>query len=126
VIGGISSYKAAKARGARGWKLVGKTALGVAGGAIGGGTLKLLKGGYRIVKVGRLKGYNDRKGYWGVKYSKPRAKSKNRITRSLELHTPHNNHGWHIQKNRWSKNKGKWKRGKADWRKTIKKSKKWK
>ncbi|MFZ7751950.1 hypothetical protein ACO1DC_06470, partial [Bacillus velezensis] len=36
LIGGISSYKAAKAKGARGWRLVGSVALGAAGGAIGG------------------------------------------------------------------------------------------
>ncbi|MCM3313308.1 DNRLRE domain-containing protein [Bacillus sp. FSL K6-6483] len=42
VIGGISSYKAAKAKGAKGWKLFGATAGGAALGAIGGGKIKAI------------------------------------------------------------------------------------
>ena len=49
-IGGISSYKAARAKGARGWKLVGATAGGAALGAVGGVGLKAAKGWYNTAR----------------------------------------------------------------------------
>ncbi|MED4130763.1 RHS repeat-associated core domain-containing protein, partial [Shouchella miscanthi] len=48
--GGISSYKAARAKGARGWKLVGATAGGAALGAVGGVGLKAAKGWYNTAR----------------------------------------------------------------------------
>ncbi len=57
--GGVASYKAARAKGARGWKLVGATAGGAALGAVGGGFLKAGKGLY---KAGKLS-----KTYWNAK-----------------------------------------------------------
>ncbi|AFI30572.1 hypothetical protein BSB_26620 [Bacillus stercoris] len=74
---------------------------------------------YRIHKVGRIKGDKEKgRGYWGVIYSKKK-KTGRSIYRSLEWHTPHNNHGYHLQSNKFSRYKGKWKRGSAQWRLTV-------
>ncbi|WP_096478389.1 aureocin A53 family class IId bacteriocin [Bacillus anthracis] len=79
----------------------------------------------RIHKVGRIKGDNDKgKGYWGVIYSTTKKTGK-RTYSSFEFHTPHNGHGYHLQKNKYSKYQGKWNRGKATWRQTIWKAKNW-
>ncbi|MFO3790191.1 DNRLRE domain-containing protein [Bacillus mojavensis] len=59
LIGGVSSYKAAKAKGARGWRLVGSVALGAAGGAIGGNYLRV---GRTLYKAGKLS-----KTYWNAR-----------------------------------------------------------
>ncbi|EUJ23328.1 wall-associated protein [Listeria grandensis FSL F6-0971] len=77
---------------------------------------------YKIHKVGKIKGSSEKgKGYWGFIYS-TKKKSGKKTYRSWEFHTPHNDHGWHLQNNQYSKYKGKWKRGKAKKRITIKKS----
>lgn len=76
---------------------------------------------YKIHKVGKIKGEGTTdKGYWGIIYSKKR-KTGRRIYRSVELHTPHNEHGWHIQRNKYSRYNGKWQRGGVVKRKTLKK-----
>ncbi|WHY83830.1 hypothetical protein QNH23_09550 [Siminovitchia fortis] len=62
LIGGVSSYKAAKKKGARGWKLAGATLAGAAIGSVGGGGA----GTFRAVKVARA-AYNARKGSQFVK-----------------------------------------------------------
>ncbi len=81
---------------------------------------------YRIHKVGRIKGQNKKdKGYMGFIYSKKKKNGK-RTYRSWEFHTPHNNHGWHLQSNKYSRYKGKWNRSsKGTIRITIKKAKNW-
>ncbi|WP_461611878.1 DNRLRE domain-containing protein [Cytobacillus kochii] len=83
---------------------------------------KIFKSGYRINKVGKIKGSKEKgKGYWGIIYSKKK-KSGKRTYASIEWHTPHNNHGYHFQSNKYSKYNG-WTRGKAKWRKTVWKAK---
>jgi hypothetical protein len=57
LIGGVSSYKSAKSRGLKGWKLWGSVAIGAGLGAIGG----IGSGAYRAAKVARNI-YNITKG----------------------------------------------------------------
>ncbi|MGG3897827.1 RHS repeat domain-containing protein [Aeribacillus composti] len=84
---------------------------------------KIKKTGFKIYKIGRIKGANDSgKGYWGVLYSTKNNKGKRKY-RSIELHPPHNNHGYHLQSNKFTKNhphfKGKFYRSGEAWRITI-------
>lgn len=87
---------------------------------------RLKKLNFKIHKIGRIKGENDSgKGYWGVLYSTK--KNGKRKYRSIEFHTPHFNHGYHLQSNKFTKDhphfKGKYYRSGEAWRITIWKAK---
>lgn len=90
---------------------------------------KVYKSGFRINKVGRIKGYKDKgKGYWGIIYS-TKKKKETRKYRSYEWHTPHQGHGYHIQSNKFTKTSdGRWNRvqkKKYTKRWTVRKAKDW-
>ncbi|EFR98222.1 hypothetical protein NT05LI_0418, partial [Listeria ivanovii FSL F6-596] len=77
----------------------------------------------KVQKIGRIKASGDKgKGYWGIRYSKK--KNGKKTYKSWEFHTPHNGHGWHLQRNNYSKHNGKWRRSsKGTKRITLKKAK---
>jgi RHS repeat-associated protein len=73
--------------------------------------------GIKIQSIGRMSGANTEAKYIGIRYLKG-----NKI-RSVELHTPHNGHGWHLQSNKWTlqnpKFPGQYYRTGVAWRKTL-------
>ena len=68
------------------------------GTAVGKATNSLTK----VEKVGKI-GEN---GYPGIKYSYNKGTNGNRAIRSIELHSPHNGHGIHLQGNKWNPQTG--------------------
>ena len=50
----------------------------------------------RAEKIGRL----GEKKYFGIKWSYK--KGSGRAIRSIEVHPPHNDHGYHLQINKWN------------------------
>lgn len=89
-----------------------------------GGAGKILSAakGIKALKMGRI-GNPGEKGYHRFLYS------KGKKIRSIELHTPHNNHGWHLQKNKWTTQNprypGQYFRSGIEWRKTLLKARNW-
>ena len=49
-----------------------------------------------IIEVGRIKGVRAKKGYPGIRFT-----DKSGAIRSLEFHSPHKDHGIHLQLNKW-------------------------
>ena len=50
----------------------------------------------KILKVGKINGVKAQPGHFGVRFTNKTGK-----IRSLELHSPHNSHGVHLQLNNW-------------------------